>query len=79
MITIFLPAYNEEIALPRLVKKFDEVLRREDEAYKIVVFDDGSADRTTWVAEGLAKQYPMEVLRHEKNRGLGEIQAAGGL
>ncbi|OIO38869.1 MAG: hypothetical protein AUJ71_01970 [Candidatus Omnitrophica bacterium CG1_02_49_16] len=77
MIYIFLPAYNEEIALPRLVKKFDEVLKRENEAYKIVVFDDGSTDRTAAVAEGLAKQYPLEVLRHEKNKGLGETMRDG--
>ena len=32
MIYIFLPAYNEEIALPRLVKKFDEVLRQASES-----------------------------------------------
>lgn len=77
MIYIFLPAYNEEIALPRLVKKFDDVLRQERESYKIVVLDDGSADSTTAVAEELAKQYPMEVLRHEKNKGLGETMKDG--
>ncbi len=77
MIYILLPAYNEEIALPRLVKKFDDTLRWESEPYKIIVFDDGSADRTVAVAEDLAKQYPLEVLKHQRNKGLGETMKDG--
>ncbi len=77
MIYIFLPAYNEEIALPRLVKKFNEVLREEFRSYQILLLDDGSSDRTIAVAEELAKRYPIQLLRHEKNKGLGETMRDG--
>lgn len=77
MIRVFLPAYNEAIALPRLVKKFDEELRRLGGPYGIVVLDDGSADDTLAVARDLSRSYPIEVLRHETNRGLGETMRDG--
>ena len=77
MIYVFLPAYNEEIALPRLLKKFDDVLKAGPEKYHVVIQDDGSADRTVAVAEGLSKQYPITVLRHPKNLGLGETMRDG--
>ncbi len=77
MITIFLPAYNEEIALPRLVRKFSEEMKKEKEPYRIVVLDDGSSDRTFQAASELAHRYPITVLRHEKNKGLGETMRDG--
>ncbi len=77
MIYVFLPAYNEEIALPRLLKKFDDVLKKHALAYRIVIQDDGSSDRTVAVAEELGRQYPVTVLRHEVNKGLGETMRDG--
>ena len=77
MIYIFLPAFNEEIALPRLTAKFDDVLNKGPEPYKIVILDDGSSDKTVEVAHELGKRYPIEVLRHEKNKGLGETMRDG--
>ena len=77
MIFIFLPAYNEEVALPRLLKKFNDVLKNESEGYKIIIQDDGSSDHTVAVAEELAGQYPITVLRHDQNKGLGETMQIG--
>lgn len=77
MIWIFLPAYNEEIALPILVKKFSEVLSSAGLQYKILVFDDGSSDGTRKAAQELAGAYPIEVRWHEKNAGLGQTMIDG--
>ena len=77
MIFVFLPAYNEEAALPRLTAKLDATLRNDPEGYRIVVLDDGSSDRTLEAAKKLAATYPMEILRHEKNRGLGQTMIDG--
>ncbi len=77
MIWVFLPAYNEEIALPRLVKKFDDTLKTGPEPYRVVIQDDGSSDGTVAAAEELAKKYPVTVLRHAKNMGLGETMRDG--
>lgn len=77
MIWVFLPAYNEEIALPRLLKKFDDVLKVGPEKYHVLIQDDGSSDGTVAVAEMLSKQYPITVLKHAKNMGLGETMRDG--
>ncbi len=77
MIRIFLPAYNEEVALPRLVEKFDRTLKERNEQYQIIVLDDGSSDGTLRVANELLSKYPLTVLRHEKNEGLGRTMIDG--
>ena len=77
MIFVFLPAYNEEVALPRLVEKCNIEIRKTSEPYKIVVLDDGSSDRTLEVVRDLAKKYPIEAMRHEKNIGLGQTMIDG--
>lgn len=77
MIYVFLPAYNEAQALPRLVKKFDEEFKKAKLAYRIVVLDDGSSDGTASSAMDLARIYPLELLKHEVNRGLGQTMADG--
>ncbi len=77
MIWVFLPAYNEEVALERLVPKFDAELSRGAELYKIVVLDDGSTDGTAEAARRLGMVYPLTLLRHEKNQGLGRTMIDG--
>ncbi|MBI3252627.1 MAG: glycosyltransferase family 2 protein [Candidatus Omnitrophica bacterium] len=77
MVTVFLPAYNEAVALPRLVKKFAEAMDGAGEPYRIVVLDDGSSDRTAQVARELAERYPIDVICHERNKGLGQTMRDG--
>ena len=77
MIYIFLPAYNEEEALGILVKRFDEELKGAGEPYRVVVVDDGSRDRTAEVARELAKIYPLDLLQHSTNMGLGQTMIDG--
>lgn len=77
MIHIFLPAYNEEVALPRLVRKFVNEMSRLGEPYQFVVLDDGSSDATVRNAEQLANEAPLVLLKHEKNKGLGETMRDG--
>jgi dolichol-phosphate mannosyltransferase len=77
MIWIFLPAYNEEIALPITVRKFVDVFSALNRPYRILVFDDGSSDRTRAIAQELSRQYPVEARWHEKNAGLGQTMIDG--
>ena len=72
MILVLLPAFNEEASLPRLFPKLDAVLGSSDEAYKVVVCDDGSSDKTAEVLQSMLGIYPLEVITHKINRGLGE-------
>ncbi|HET9706246.1 MAG TPA: glycosyltransferase, partial [Vicinamibacterales bacterium] len=77
MIWIVLPAYNEEQALPKLLPKLDEALRRHGEPYRIVVVDDGSSDGTPEILERFLPSLPLAVVTHPLNRGLGETERDG--
>lgn len=72
MILVLLPAYNEEKSLPALLPKLQASLSNMAGGYRIVVCDDGSTDRTGELLAGYARVFPLEILRHKINRGLGE-------
>ncbi len=75
MIWAFIPAYNEEIALQALLEKIKISLKELD--YTIVVVDDGSFDKTPTVLKEAAKEYPLKIITHPINRGLGETERDG--
>jgi dolichol-phosphate mannosyltransferase len=65
-----LPAYNEEANLPGLLA--DLASRPELwEGGRVIVVDDGSADRTTAVARSHGGPIPIEVIRFNENQGPG--------
>jgi dolichol-phosphate mannosyltransferase len=72
MIYLLLPAYNEEQALTPLLEKIDRVMREMGSWYRVVVVDDGSTDNTAEIAQGLSERYPLHIITHKYNRGLGE-------
>ncbi|MEQ1692020.1 MAG: glycosyltransferase [Gemmatimonas sp.] len=72
MIYVLLPAYNEEDAIRPLAEKIDATMRSASLAYEIVAVNDGSVDRTGAILEELRVQFPMHVITHKINRGLGE-------
>lgn len=72
MIWILLPAYNEEDSFPPLVAKLEQVMKDLGAAWRLVVVDDGSKDRTACVLRDLEPRLPLVVLTHRLNRGLGE-------
>ena len=77
MIWIVLPAYNEEQALPKLLPKLDAALAARGQAYRMVVVNDGSADRTPEILAQFAARLPLDVVTHPINRGLGETERDG--
>ena len=72
-ISIIIPAYNEEKRLPATLRKVIGYLQSSGwEFAEVVVVDDGSADGTVQVAEGLQSGFPdLRVLRNPGNRGKG--------
>ena len=72
MIFVLLPAYNEEKSLPALLPKIDAALRTAGLSYQLIVGDDGSSDGTGNMLLGYSAQYPLEIVTHKRNRGLGE-------
>ncbi|MFA6315894.1 MAG: glycosyltransferase family 2 protein [Elusimicrobiota bacterium] len=78
-LTIVLPAYNEEEALPSALKQCldaEEALRRETglDAVEILVVDDGSKDATRRIAAGFER---VRVVSHPVNRGYGAALMTG--
>ncbi len=72
MLFVLLPAYNEEESFPILLPKLEKTLGEMGVAYRIVVCNDGSRDRTDELLRRYAREMPVEVIRHKLNRGLGE-------
>ena len=71
-IFVLLPAFNEEGSIPYLFPKIDSVLSDAGYKYQIVVTDDGSTDATNRLLREASLTYPVHLITHSVNRGLGE-------
>ena len=71
-IFILLPAFNEEESIPHLLPKIHNVLSGAAYEYQIIVTDDGSTDATSQLLKEASKTYPLHLITHPVNRGLGE-------
>jgi dolichol-phosphate mannosyltransferase len=71
VIVVVLPAYNEAVALPRLLKRIHEAASSMPQPCRVLVVDDGSTDDTAKQAQaGNQPDLPVTVVRHGNNRGL---------
>lgn len=71
-ILVLLPAYNEEKSILSLVPKIDLILKRAGYKYLLIITDDGSTDDTNATIRQLSLSYPIHLITHTLNRGLGE-------
>lgn len=73
LLSIVIPAYNEEKRLQSTLEKIYSYLKGKDYEYEVIVIDDGSSDRTAEVALGseLNKTGRLSLLKNERNRGKG--------
>ncbi len=60
-LTIVIPAYDEEKRLPSTLDQVTTYLSGQTYTWKVIVVDDGSADRTAEVAGDFAKRFPNQV------------------
>jgi glycosyltransferase involved in cell wall biosynthesis len=79
MLSVVIPAHDEEDGLAAVVRGVQAALGSSGHAFEILVVDDGSTDATGAVADGLG----VRVLRHPECRGYGAalktgIRAAAG-
>ena len=68
---IGLPAYNEEIALPRLLQRIELVRASMKQAVTVVIYNDGSTDSTAVLARQWQARLPLVLLDCSQNKGLG--------
>lgn len=79
MITILLPAYNEEASLPSLLDRFEAEGGGFGDEWSVLVVDDGSGDRTVAAAMEhlLGREGRVRVVSHERNLGLARAMETG--
>jgi len=70
-VLIGLPAYNEEIALPRLLARIEGLIASSAEAIAVVLYNDGSTDATMPTAKEWQTRLPLVILDGATNKGLG--------
>ena len=78
-LSIVVPAYNEEGRLGASLEELRSYLAASPWTWEIRVVDDGSADRTTTIADEAGRAEPRIVLQREPHRGKGGAVKAGML
>jgi len=67
-VVITIPAYNEEETIGKVIDEIKEVMSKTDYNYKILVYNDGSTDKTI----DIAKKHGAIVASHKRNKGLAD-------
>jgi glycosyltransferase involved in cell wall biosynthesis len=71
-LSIIIPAYNEELRLPKTLERIAAYAKQADREVEVLVVDDGSTDRTATVAESFRGKIPaLRVVSNILNRGKG--------
>lgn len=74
LVSMVIPAYNEEEAMGRVLDDIIAVMEPLGIGYELIVVDDGSTDGTV----ACCKAYPnVQVLAHGQNRGTGAARTTG--
>ena len=77
MISIVVPAYNEEDVLPDFLEEIAKLTDKESNI-ELLVVNDGSQDKTPKILDDAKEKYPfLRVITHEVNKGLGAALATG--
>lgn len=71
-LSVIIPALNEEGNLEAAVRSVLSAIGTRFEDFELLVFDDGSTDRTGEIADRLAKDHPrLRVIHNGTNKGFG--------
>ena len=68
-LTVVVPAFNEEVALPTFLPQLIECCEKSD--WQLIVVNDGSKDRTAEILERYSHVECFRVIHHKVNRGYG--------
>ncbi len=79
LLSIIIPAYNEESRLPATLTGIVDFLQQQSYTYEILVVENGSVDRTLEIAQDFARRYPFVQAHHETQRGKGLAVRSGML
>lgn len=77
LVSVVIPCYNESEGLEKTLRQVMTSVPR-DEAWEVLIVDDGSTDESPRVLRELEPDFPkMRVLRHDQNRGYGAALKTG--
>lgn len=77
-LSIIVPALNEEANIADAVREATRALGDRFSDYEVLLFDDGSTDRTGAIMDALALEDPhLRVFHHDKPRNLGGVYKHG--
>lgn len=78
LLSIVIPARDEEGCICQMVEQLHLELRRNDIAHEIVVVDDGSSDRTWELLQGLQEQiHELKPVQNKGQHGFGRAIICG--
>lgn len=69
ILSVIIPAYNEEQTILPIIKRVESVILPQNVEKEIIVVDDGSTDGTTAKLKGLPASPHLKIFFHEKNQG----------
>lgn len=79
LVSVVIPAYNEERRLPQTLQRVTEYLSAQNYQSELIVVDDGSTDGTVPVAESFAEAHPLLRIIKNDHRGKGYTVRTGML
>jgi len=79
LLSIIIPAYNEEKRLPSTLETIREFLAQQPYQAEVLVVENGSADRTLQIAQEFAGRHAAFKALHLEERGKGRAVRAGML
>jgi glycosyltransferase involved in cell wall biosynthesis len=71
LLSIIIPAYNEEIRLPKSLNKIIAFLEQQTYEYEILIVENGSKDRTLEIAQDFERRYAFIRALSEAHAGKG--------
>jgi len=77
LLTIIIPAYNEERRLPVTLPQVIAFVQEQTYPVEILVVDNASTDRTADIVREIAEQHPIVTLLHQPIRGKGAAVRKG--
>lgn len=77
-LSLFLPSYNEQDNIKKVIADADKVLKTVADKYEILVIEDGSKDDTAKVVKDIIKKNKnVRMYQHKPNRGYGGAFKSG--
>jgi dolichyl-phosphate beta-glucosyltransferase len=79
LLSIIIPAHNEENRLPNTLEQFFGFLRAQSYSTEVLVVENGSQDKTLEIAQSYISAHPNLIVLHEDSSGKGRAVRKGML